>query len=266
MSLAIRKTRNLSGQFARFTLALIVLLGSALAAPPNRITRAVEPTQTSVVPGHLQRLAQPQFDRGAVDAGMPMEYMVLLVKPSAAQQGELDALLADQQNPSSPQFHKWLTPEAFGNRFGLSASDAVKVTNWLRSEGFTVNELARAWNWIAFSGTAGQVSKTLLTSFHRFQVDGETHFANISEPSVPEALAGVVGGFLGLNDFRPKSFARVAPSPSSAGPNYNSGATHMLAPEDYATIYDIAPLYQAGFDGTGQGIVVVGQSDVLLSD
>src|SRR5258708_2312158 len=94
----------------------------------------------------------------------------------------------------------------------------------------------------------------------RFQVDGEKHYANESEASVPEALADVVAGFQGLDDFYPKSMA------IPVSPDFTSGGSHFLVPEDYATIYNIAPLYQAGLDGTGQSIAIVGQSNVLLSD
>ena len=64
---------------------------------------------------------------------------MILFKRSPAQQAGLDRLLSDQQNPSSPSYHQWLTPEQFGDRFGVSAGDASKVADWLRSEGFTVD-------------------------------------------------------------------------------------------------------------------------------
>jgi subtilase family serine protease len=233
---------------------------SAAAAVPDRIRGPVDTGRTRAVPFNIHPLAQPRFDRGAVDPAMPMDYILILFKPSSAQQADLDQLLADQQNPSSPLFHRWLTPEEFGNRFGLSASDHSKVVAWLASEGLTVNESGRARNWVAFSGTSAQVSKTLHTSLRRFRVDGETHFANSDDPAVPEALADVVGGFLGLNDFHPKPFA------IPVSPEFNSGTNHYLVPEDFATIYNLTPLYQAGMDGTGQSIAVVGQSDISLSD
>ena len=141
-----------------FRIRLILLMGFAtvmMAAPPNRITRPVDASRTRVIAGNLHRQAQPQYDQGAVDQAMHMDYMLLVVKPSAAQQTELDGLLADQQNPSSPNFHQWLTPEQFGNRFGLSTGDRSKVVAWLTSQGFNVNESGRARNWVAFSGTAG---------------------------------------------------------------------------------------------------------------
>ncbi|MGD1090506.1 MAG: protease pro-enzyme activation domain-containing protein [Bryobacteraceae bacterium] len=243
-----------------FVWLLSVGAAHAFAAPPDRITGTVDNRRATVIPGNISRLAQPSADRGAVDPGKQMDYIVLLFKPSAAQQAELDQLLVDQQNPSSPRFHQWLTPEEFADQFGLSSGDQSKAVAWLHSEGFQVKHSARGRNWVAFSGTAAQVSAALHTSIHRFDVNGETHFANTTEPSVPEALAGVVGGFLGLNDFYPKPHAVLVP-------DYNSSSgAHYLAPGDFETIYDITPLYQAGFNGTGQSIAVVGESDVLLSD
>jgi len=256
------------GPFASALALLAGLATTAIAAPANRITRPVDHRIMRAIPGGVHPLAQAKFDQGPVDPGKRMNYVMLLVKPSSAQQAELDRLLDDQQNPSSPQFHRWLTPEEFGNRFGLSAGDSSKVAGWLRAEGLKVDRLARAGTWLAFSGTAAQVSKALHTSFDSFQVNGETHFANTTAPSVPEALADVVGGFLGLNDFHPKPYARVVPAPSrsSLGPAYSSGGSHSLAPEDFATIYHIGPLYQQQIDGTGQSIAVVGDSDVDVAD
>ena len=246
--------------YRKLPIACVLLLPLAAAAAPDRITRTVDAGRTRTVAGARHRLAQPQFDRGAVDPAMEMNYLTLLVRPSATQQAEMERLLADQQNPASPLFHRWLTPEEYGDRFGLSAGDVARVEAWLRSQNLTVEATARGRNWIAFSGNAGQVSRALHTPIHRFQKDGETHFANTADPAVPEALADVVAGFLGLNDFYLKSMAVPVP------PDYTAGATHFLTPADFTTIYDLAPLYQAGIDGSGQSIAVVGESGVLLSD
>jgi len=233
------------------------------AAPQNRITHAIEGAQKRLLTSNVHPLARPQNDLGPVAAATRLNRVVLLFKPSPAQQQDLDQLLRDQQNPSSPDFHHWLTPEAFADRFGLSTSDTSKVTAWLQSEGLTVKQTARARNWIAFSGTAAQVSRALNTSIHRYNVNGESHIANATEPSVPEAISEVAAGFLGLTDFHlkaaPTKFITVAP-------DYNRGTSHYLVPEDFATIYDVAPLYQAGLDGSGQSIAIVGASDILLSD
>ncbi len=247
-------------QSSRSLLALAILLPILHAAPPDRVTRPVDARRSRPVAGSVHRKDLASYDQGAVDPALPLDYIQMYFRPSAAQQSDLDQLLLDQQNPSSPLFHKWLTPEEFGNRFGLSNSDHSKIVAWLTSEGFSVLETGRGRNWIAFKGTAAHVAKSLHTSLRRYKVDGEMHFSNSSEASVPEAFADVVDGFLGLDDFLPKPYVHVA------GPEFNSGASHFLAPEDYSTIYNIGPLYKAGFDGTGQGIAIVGQSNILLSD
>ncbi len=248
--------------FISFRLLSALLLSGvlAMATPPSRITRSLDTSRTAVVAGRVHSRAQPQFDRGPVDPGKKLNYMTLLVKPSAAQQADLEKLLFDQQNPSSSSFRNWLTPEQFGGRFGLNSSDQSKVVAWLTSQGFAVDHRARSANWIAFSGTAAQVSNALHTPIHQFEVAGEMHFANTQVPSVPEALSDVVAGFLGLHDFRP------VPNAKMGQPDYTTGSAHYLAPADFSTIYDLGPLYTAGIDGTGQTVAVVGQSDVLISD
>ncbi len=246
-----------------FAVVIVVLSCSAFpaAAAPNRIVSALNGSDIRAVKGNVHRLAAAQADLGEVSPATQLDHVMMLIKPSVAQQSDLEQLLRDQQNPSSPGFHQWLTPEQFADRFGLSSGDHSKIVSWLTAQGLTVNEQARSRNWIAFSGSAGQISRALHTSIHRYSIHGETHFANATDPVVPSAIADLVGGFTGLNDFIPKSQARVV-----GPPNFTSGGSHYLAPGDWTTIYDVNPLTAAGYDGTGQTVVVVGQSDIVTSD
>jgi uncharacterized protein (TIGR03437 family) len=233
----------------------------ANAAPADRIRGAIDPRVTRVVKGTLHPLARPEADRGPVDPAMQMEHIVVAFRPSPTQQTDLDQLLADQQNPNSSRYHQWLSPEDFSLRFGLSPADESRVVAWLKSEGLDVKQRARGRNWVAFSGTAGQVGRALHTQIRRFSTTAGDHFANAAEPSVPAALEEIVAGFSGLDDFQPESHARLVPSPQ-----YTLGSNHYLVPEDLATIYNVAPLYKNGLDGSGQGIVIVGQSAVDPAD
>lgn len=240
-----------------FCILAIFAAGSALAAD-DRISAAIDAGQVTPLSRNVSRRARTQDDRGPVDPAMQIRYATLLIAPAPG----LEAFLARQQSPSSADYHRWLTPEQFGDRFGLSSNDMAKVTAWLQSQGLTVNDVARGRHWITFSGSAGAMEGALHTSFHRFQVNGENHFANIADPSVPTALAGVIAGIEGLNDFDLQP-ANVQPA---LKPDFNSGASHFLAPDDFAAIYNIAPLYTAGIDGTGQKVAIVGRTDVSLSD
>jgi subtilase family serine protease len=191
----------------------------------------------------------------------------LIFKRSPAQEDVLRTLLAEQQNPSSPQYHKWLTPEQFADQFGLASSDVAQVENWLESEGFAVDKVARSRTQVSFTGSVARIESVFRTEIDTFVVKGQTHFANVTELSIPAALADVILGVRNLDDFHPRprnTGGREIP----ASPNFTSSITgdHYLAPEDLATIYDITALYGAGFDGTGEKIAVVGDSDITMSN
>jgi subtilase family serine protease len=109
---------------------------------------------------------------------------------------------------------------------------------------------------IDFSGTAAQVSQAFHTSIHRYLVSGESHIANATDPTIPSALAPVVAGVVSLHDFRPKGQLVHRPKPAYTYTTSN-GTFHALVAGDIATIYNLKPLFAAGYTGKGQTIVVV---------
>ena len=242
--------------------ALIVcLLASVLPAQQDRIHGSIDGRTSIAVRGSVPPQVRRQFDQGAVEADFQLGNLTLVLRPSAAQQSALEQLLADQQDPASPNYHNWLTPETYAERFGASAADMEKIADWLRSEGFTVRYTARGRDFISFSGTAGQVRSALRAEIHRYRAGGETHFANATDFSLPSAIEPMVSGVLGLHDFHPQAPRR------QARPNYTDGyGEHYLLPDDFATIYNLAPLYSYGYTGAGQNIVIVGQSDIDPTD
>ena len=239
---------------------LLFLVPCALVAQPDRITAPIDGRRAVVLKGNVHPMAQPRFDQGPAEPGFRVGYVTLMLKKTDVQQAALEQLLQQQQDPASPNYHDWLTPEQYAERSGLSQNDMDKISAWLQSEGFTVEYVARGRNWLSFSGTAGQVLAAFHTEIHRYRVDGESHFAAAADPWVPASLAPIVAGFLGLDDFYPKAPRHALPA------NTNGTGAHTLVPDDLATIYDITKLYQAGFDGTGQKILVVGQSAIDFAD
>ncbi len=225
----------------------------------RRIVQAIDSNSTVTVRGNVSPRAQAQYDQGAMEGSFRLPYITMFFKPTATQQASLNQLLQQQQDRSSPKFHKWLTPGQFADQFGLSASDLSTVVTWLQDQGFTVVRTAQGRNWVAFSGTVAQAEATFRAPIHRFVINGETHFANVADPSVPSALADVVLGFRGLNDFRfkPRSIAKRVLKPQLA-----TTTGHLIAPSDFATIYDVNPLYTAGVTGSGVTIAVMGQTDL----
>ncbi|MEP7354776.1 MAG: S53 family peptidase, partial [Acidobacteriota bacterium] len=235
-------------------------LATTAFAQQDRVRRPVNSTQMRELSGNIHPLAQAQFDQGPVDLNQDLPNLTLLFKPSAAQQADLDRTLADLQNPASPDFRKWFTPETYADRFGVSPNDAAAAVAWLQSEGFTVSQVARGRGFIRFSGTAARAATALRTQIRRYRVNGQTRYANSTEPSIPAALTEIVAGIRGLDNFKLTSHHRIVP-------NFNlSSDKHALAPDDLSKIYDLDPLYQVGIDGTGQKLAIIGETDIDITD
>lgn len=219
----------------------------------------IDGSRRSTLSGSLPSAVRRSNDIGPADPALPVENATILFKPSPEQQMSLDRLLAAQQEPGSPDYHRWLTPEEYADRFGLSQPDLAKISAWLQTEGFHLEPPARGRNWLAFSGTAAQAQSAFQVEIRRYRVDGETHFSNTASPSIPAAFSGIVSAVQGLDDFRMKPSARLKPNFNNA----NGG--HNLAPDDIATIYGVSSLYGSGINGNGQKIVVVGQTNLIAT-
>jgi subtilase family serine protease len=250
-------------------IALCLCVMSAYAQSQDRITQAIDITQTVHLKGSVVPPAQAENDIGRVSAGTRLNGITIYFKPTQEQQAELDALVQAQQNPGSPSYHEWLTPAEYSSRFGLSDNDIATIQTWLEQQGFTVNRVSNSRTSITFSGTVGQVESAFQTEIHNYKVGNETHFANATQFAIPSALAGVVQSIRNVNDFRPKPFVRFhAFRPGSTNPAFTSSESgdHYLQPGDVSVIYDIKAAYSAGYTGTGQSIAIVGQSEINVSD
>ncbi|MFZ0617561.1 MAG: protease pro-enzyme activation domain-containing protein, partial [Candidatus Acidiferrales bacterium] len=197
----------------RFLLVVLLGLFTLPALPAHAqenhaqplITQPIDAAKLVTLRGNTHPMAIAKYDRGLAPASLPMGHMFLVLKRSAQQEASLDSLLAQQQDRTSPSYHKWLTPAEFGAQFGPSDQDIAKITSWLQSQGFQVNKVANGRNVIDFSGNAGEVQAAFHTAIHRYVLStGEQHWANSTDPRIPAALASAVVGVSKLNDFRPR--------------------------------------------------------------
>jgi hypothetical protein len=261
-------------------LALQLLASFSVSAQtgnvPSRITREVNDAERVVLRGNTHPLARAEFDKGAAPDSMPMTRMLLLLQRSTEQQAALSQLMEEQLTVGSQNYHHWLTPQEFGQQFGPSDADVQAVTNWLTSQGFQVANVAAGRVAIEFSGTAGQVRQAFRTEIHKFVPKGEEHWANVSDPQIPAALAPVVAGIVSLHTFRKKPMVHRAGSferskdtgevrPLFSGSD-TSGPFFAVGAQDFAKIYGVLPLWTAGNDGSGQTIAIVGRSNINMND
>ncbi len=256
------------------------------AAPRPLITQALDEAQLTRLSGNTHPLARPQFDLGTAPASLPMQRMLLVLKRGLEQEAALERFMDDQQDKNSPSYHKWLTPEQFGQQFGPTDADLQTITAWLQSHGFQVGS-TKGRTVLEFSGSASQVQEAFHTSIHKYIVNGEQHWANASDPSIPTALMPAVAGIASLNDFprkpmnapagvfkRDKQTGKIEavnpeftfPSGCVENNSVQAACFYGVGPWDFATIYDVQPLWNAGVNGTGQTIAIVGESNINPQD
>ncbi len=245
---------------------------------PDRITETIDEMKLIRLKGNTHPLARLEFDRGIAPPALPLDHMLLVLRRSPEQEAALQLLLDQQQDKSSPKYHHWLTPEQFGLQFGPSDQDIQSVTSWLQSHGFTVNRVTNGRTTIDFSGTVSQLLSAFHTEIHRYTVHGEDHWANSTDPQIPSALASVVGGITTLHNFFKKpqiilSNRRVTAlyMPGARPQVTFTNGIDALGPADFATIYNVNPLYNTlinntPLNGSGTTIAVVARSNIDIQD
>jgi len=291
-------------RLVRAQASAVAQTGAALK--PSRIVEAIDDSKLIALRGNVHPGAISANDRGALAGETAMNRIVLLLQRSAEQEAALEQFMAEQKEPGSPNFHHWLTPEEFGQTYGISDQDLATVTGWLQSEGFTIDNVSKGRVTIEFSGTAAAVEQAFHTELHNYVVNGVAHIANSTDPQIPEALAPVVQGIASLHNFFPThqhvlgqrvryntkthAITRIttqaaskpvtqstgltaasklnttAPVPQLTYTNTDGNLIEDVTPYDFATIYNVLPLWNAGINGSGVSIAISGIGDITLSD
>jgi hypothetical protein len=263
------------------TLSAVLCNAQTTATPaliPARITTAIDDNDRIQLRGNVHPLARLAFDRGPVADAQALHRMLLLLRRSSDQESSLLHLLDDQQSKFSPNYQRWLTPDDFGKQFGVTDSDLQTITQWLSSQGFVDIHVGPGRTAVEFSGNVGQVRNTFHTEIHQYEVNGESYLANATDPQIPAALATVISGIVSLHNFPvqshlhqigtfQKSLKTGETKPLFTFPGCSSNC-YAVGPADFATIYNTAPLLSGSpkIDGTGQGIAIVGQSNINPQD
>ncbi len=242
---------------------------------------------SSVLTGNHPRAAETFRQLGEADPSLrlPME-----IRFALRNQKGLEMLLAEQQDPKSANYRKWLTGDEFIQRFGPTPAQVAAVSDWLASEGFAVTK--RSANGIEFNGVAAQAQRTFAVHIAKFG-DGSV-YGNTSDPVIPKRFAGVIAAVRGMDNMvhAVATGHRVSPeiAPAKAGsaagfapeelplqlalaerdssevigdPETVVGAQAAFGPTDLRNFYDetVAP----GADGTGSCIAIIDDSDFLDS-
>jgi subtilase family serine protease len=241
------------------------------------------------LPGNVRPEVRMAKDEGAVDGSMQLDHMLLQLQRPAAREAALEARIESMHQPSSPDFHHWLTAEEIGEQYGPDAADVEKITQWLQRSGFQINGVSKSGLVIDFSGTAAQVTSAMRVPLHSLTVNGKTHFANMQNPQVPAEFANLIIGVTSLNDFRPRaahtaiSAKRIDPiskavvanetrpenaaaQASGATPGFTTNSSFQaVVPNDLHTIYNFDGVYSKGITGNKQEVVVIEDTNVFTT-
>ncbi|WP_158754672.1 protease pro-enzyme activation domain-containing protein [Dyella sp. S184] len=277
----------LKAQTATGMTSATATIDNANEAP--RVTLAVTNANVTMLPRtHLGFVAKASSSV-PLASETKMNHLQLVLKPSAMRTAAMEGLIANQHNPKSAQFQKWLTPAQFGEQFGVVDSDIAAVTAWLTAQGFTVNNVYPNKTQIDFSGTVAQVNQAFHTQESIYTLGKDKHLANASDISVPAALQPVIAGVMGLNDFHPTALHTASKSkiaqwsgskkgfvPTTTNPTTGAkvigqalafgGSLRGLVPNDMATMYGIKTIRANGVTGKGITIAVVENGDMVPSD
>ncbi len=192
-------------------------------------------------------------------AASPSQPLAMRLTMALRNRDDLGRLLADQQDPASAQYHRWLTPDAFTSRFGPTDADLARITRWLKKKGFTVNSADASTREVSFTGSVAQAQNVFGVKIAA-TTDGHL-YSNTSDPSVPVELAPIVESIHGLDNLlhsAPLAHRVSKPAPSASSPaSVVNNAGPAFGPPDIYTFYDETPLLNLNIDGSGSRCIAV---------
>jgi hypothetical protein len=114
------------------------------AVPVVRITAKVDDSKRVMVHGHVPGALRRAMDMGHLASSTPAQNMIMVLQSSEDQKRELRRVLDEQQDKQTANYHQWLTPEQFGDHFGVHDADIAAISAWLKSQGFQVGDVSKS--------------------------------------------------------------------------------------------------------------------------
>ncbi len=187
-------------------------------------------------------------DAGPVPSSQPIG-LTVRIAPTPERKAALDQFLADQNTPSSPNYHHWLTPQQFAANYGATDDQLAAATTWLQSQGFAVQSVSPAKTRLSVSATAAQVQGAFSVVLRRYQIAGAQYFANATQPSLPQDVASIIAGVQGLDNMpsaTSRAMSRLVSATESAAQAPSDG-TDPLGTAAAAIDANITPILTLSF-------------------
>ncbi len=264
-------------------LVVVLLLGGFLLT--GRLTQSAKAQQFRPMDvGGLPPLIDVSQLLGTDSSNRTLQMSVGL---ALRNQDQLNAFLHDVYDPSSPNYHQFLSVEEFTQRFGPSADQQQAVIDYLTQQGFTITQTYPNRLLVDFSGPLSLAQQVFGITINDYQgPDGRDFFSNVTVPTLPAYIASdvtFVGGLDNANSFyHAPVVSQTAPAAApNAGGNcptagqgggsggggiFGGGSQVAYIPSQFAKAYNYDGLHNAGLQGEGQTVGVFELDGYSLSD
>ncbi len=251
-------------------LAGLEIASAQSAGPASGILDDWRNADPVILSGLVSQVQPGASDRGPAPANGRLDRVLVLLAPTPAQQHALTARLESVQTPGSVEYHRWLTPSAFADKYSNSASDVAAVAAWLESQGLQNVSIAAGRGWIEVSGSVAQFEHAFSTSIHVASSSAGPRFILASSVSVPGPLARLIQGIASL-DGALSAAAITEPQPleiSGAELIKQESSSHpaALTPQFVGSFLHLDALDSAGMDGAGEQIAIPSRSNLNAQD
>ncbi len=209
-----------------------------------------------VLPGNVPQISKSKAvkDTGALD---PTTQLKLSIALPLRNQALLQSLLANQYDPNSPLYHKFLTPAEFQSKFSPLPATVTEVSTFLKASGLHVSGVSGSNQFINVTAPVKTIESAFNIHLHTFSLKDKTYYAPLNDPSVPSAFSGLIQNVSGLDNF----------SLYHSGAEMNTKAGqggYTLA--QLSAAYNATGLVSQGFDGSGQSIAFLELADYNSQD
>jgi subtilase family serine protease len=184
---------------------------------------------------------------GPTDPARTLTVSLVLKGDSAG----LDAALAALNDPTSPEYHHFLSPEEYARRFGAASTTVASLAATLRAAGLRVPMATASAGLLNAQGTVATLDALFGVRLGDYcDKHGERYIAPDVTPHIPTSLAGV-SGVLGLDT---RSVIHTGSIAAPRRPMVTGG--NGFGPTELERAYDLGPLHQAGLTGANQTVAL----------
>jgi kumamolisin len=215
-------------------------------------------------------------DLGAVTALGNAVNLTITLPLALRNEAGAEALLKAVSDPSSANFHQFLTPAQFKSQFGQSDTDVAAAVAYLGTFGLTAERVGATS--LQVTGSAAALERAFQVSLHRYQVPAQgtapsfTFQAPTSVPKIPSEISATVAGIVGLSTrpmYAPHFMPRSEKLKKTRESSHSSGlinAFGSLTVADFSRYYNVLPLTAKNISGTGRTLGIVTLASFTDSD